>query len=249
MLWPYIICLLVNLIPFESFAMENVELPFSEEEISLLQNNEEGPIDGPPSQALQPFAGVQNVQDASTQSNQALIIPQTSGLYNNPNGYVNTPQGNIAAFDYVAGNMKIGERYYSAAESLENRGLVHGAVLNYKQAYNRFELCDQGMKIDLASSVDSVLANQLRSELSDIVQRQETELGPYQAKARQKVIDHNPAESIQTESALTRAKSAVAETWNDHRFQTALSVAQGPLSALGVVAFKCVVKHYTTNNR
>lgn len=251
-LFTILVSLLVSLIPFECFAMENINLPSLEEDNVALQSAEDGVINGPPSQALQGFADVQNQQDTPTSSNQPPIIPQNSSgynLYNNPKGYIDTPDGKIHASDYVPANMEIGERYILAAQSLEDRGLLHGAVLNYKEAYNRFELCEQGMNIDLAFSVDTALANKLRLELLDIIQRQETDLGPYIEKARNEVVELNPAETIQTVSTLTRAKSALTETWSDTRFQTALSVAQAPLSALGVVGLKCVVEHYMRNNR
>lgn len=254
-LWPYFICLLVSLIPFESFAMENINHFRLEEDSAFPQNeqNEEvGPINGPPSQALPVFTGAQNQQDAPTSSNQALIIPQRSfqyNLYNNPDGYVDAPQGNIHASVYVPGNIKIGEQYMLSGQALADKGHYYGGVLHYKHLFNRFELADQGLKIDLASSVDPGLANELRLELLNIKQRQQTDLAPYIEKARDSAIRLNPAESIQAQSTLTLVRSAVAETWNDPRFQAALSVAQGPLSALDVVGFKCAVDHYSTNNR
>lgn len=245
--WPFIICIIVNLIPFESFAMQYIDEPFTEEEYSQLQNNEsneEG--QGLQSGALQIFTGLQNQQEGL--SNQPFIITQISDLYNNEDGYINTPRGSVPAVEYVTTNIKLDERFYSSGESLENRGLTHGAVLRYTQAFNRFSLSDHGMKIDLAAKTDPVLANELRSELPDIIDRQERELGPLKVKAHDEVIYRNPTKSIEALSALTKAKSAVSKTWNDQRFQTALSVAQGPLTALGVVGIKCAVEQYANNN-
>lgn len=240
-----------NLLPFESFAMENPNLPSLEEGNASPQNEEISLIKSAESRTLQLLAGAQNSEQAPAPSNQAPIgqlVSQGSGPYNNPDGYVDTARGPLHASIFVPNNVELAERHMVKADTLESQGRTHGAILNYKQVSQRCELADQAMKIDLYSSFDPVSANKFRSELSDIIQRQESEDEPYNLRARDKAIKLNIIEPIQTESKITRTKTAVIETLNDPRFQTAVSLAQAPIAAVAGVALKCTVEHYINNH-